>query len=144
MPRLMLYGSRLHDYAPYARGLRSGLAEWIILWMTRKRKLADCLSYSEHWINFHILAIIHAYNTGISRLRSHVRLRSKDMTSVIYDSGWKIWLRSYIPTPVVLPNSDRRHNFGCLSWLRLHITTLVNEHAACLTTSAVKDFVWPG
>jgi hypothetical protein len=22
--------------------------------MARKRKLANCLSYSEHWINFHI------------------------------------------------------------------------------------------
>jgi hypothetical protein len=50
----MLYGSRLRGYAPYARRLWSGLAEWIILRIARKRKLANCLSYSEHWINFHI------------------------------------------------------------------------------------------
>jgi hypothetical protein len=40
---------------PYARGQWSGLAEWIILRMTRKNKLANCLSYSEHWINFYII-----------------------------------------------------------------------------------------
>jgi hypothetical protein len=51
----MLYGSCSRGYAPYARELWSGLAEWIILRMARKRKLAKCLSYSEYWINFHIL-----------------------------------------------------------------------------------------
>jgi hypothetical protein len=55
MPRLMLYGSRLRGYAPYARGLRSGPTEWLILRMARKRKLANRLSYSEQWVNFHII-----------------------------------------------------------------------------------------
>jgi hypothetical protein len=55
MPYPMLYGSHLRGYEPYARGLRSGPPEWIILRMARKRKLANCLSYSEHWINFHII-----------------------------------------------------------------------------------------
>jgi hypothetical protein len=57
MPHPMLYGSRLRGYAPYAYGLqsRSGLTEWIILRMAHKRILTNCLSYSEHWINFHII-----------------------------------------------------------------------------------------
>jgi hypothetical protein len=55
MPRPMLYGSRLRGYTVYARRLRSGPAEWIILRMARKRKLANSLSYLEHWINFHII-----------------------------------------------------------------------------------------
>jgi hypothetical protein len=54
MPRPMLYGSCLGGYVPYAHGLWSGPAEWIILRMAHKRKLANCLSYSEHWINFYI------------------------------------------------------------------------------------------
>jgi hypothetical protein len=44
--------------------------------------------------SYHILPIIHAYNLGTSRLRS------------------------YIPTPVALPDSCRYHNFGRISWLR--------------------------
>jgi hypothetical protein len=55
MSRTMLYGSRLRGYAPYARGLRYGPTEWIILRMTRKRNLANRLSYLEQWINFHII-----------------------------------------------------------------------------------------
>jgi hypothetical protein len=51
----MLHGSRLRGYAPYARGLWSSPAKWIILRMAHKRNLANCLSYSEHWINFHII-----------------------------------------------------------------------------------------
>jgi hypothetical protein len=35
--------------------LRSGPTEWIILRMAHKRKLANCLSHSERWINFHII-----------------------------------------------------------------------------------------
>jgi hypothetical protein len=44
--------------------------------------------------SYHILPIIHAYNAGISRLRSyarlrtHAQLRSEDMTLIVYpDSG---------------------------------------------------------
>jgi hypothetical protein len=55
MLRPMLYGSCLRCYAPYARGLWSCPAEWIILQMARKRKLASYLSYSEHGIHFHII-----------------------------------------------------------------------------------------
>jgi hypothetical protein len=51
----MLYRSRLHGYAPNARGLLSGSAEWIILRMAHKKKLANRLSYSEHWINFYVV-----------------------------------------------------------------------------------------
>jgi hypothetical protein len=40
---------------PMLTGLQYGPAEWIILQMTRKRKLTNCLSYLEHWINFHII-----------------------------------------------------------------------------------------
>jgi hypothetical protein len=40
---------------PTLGGLRSGLNEWIIQWMTHKRKSANLLSYSEQWISFHII-----------------------------------------------------------------------------------------
>jgi hypothetical protein len=82
--------------------------------------------------SYHILPIIHACNAGISQLQLYVRLLSHAR------------LQSYIPTPVALPDSGRRHNFGCLSWLWLRIMTSVNEHAAYLTTSDVKDFAWTG
>jgi hypothetical protein len=55
MPQPMLYRSCLHRYAPYTRRLWSCPAEWIILGMAHRRKLANCLSYSENWINFHII-----------------------------------------------------------------------------------------
>jgi hypothetical protein len=71
-----------------------------------------------------MLPIIHAYSAGISRLQSYARLRS------------------YIPTLITLPDSGRCHNFGRISRLWLRITTPVDEHAACLTTSAVKGFTW--
>jgi hypothetical protein len=55
MSRLMLYESHLCDYTPYSHELRSGPTEWILPRTARKRKLANCLSYSEHWINFHFI-----------------------------------------------------------------------------------------
>jgi hypothetical protein len=55
MPRSLLYQSRLHGYASYARGPLSSPAKWIILRMAHKKKLANYLSYSEHWINFYII-----------------------------------------------------------------------------------------
>jgi hypothetical protein len=51
----MLYESRLRGYAPYTHRLRSDLVEWIILRMARKRKVANCLSYSEYLKKFHII-----------------------------------------------------------------------------------------
>jgi hypothetical protein len=124
MPRPMLYGSRISNDASYACGLWSNPAEWIILWMDRKSKLANNLSiHSNNVFSFHILPIIHAYNIGISWLRSytrfelHARLRLEDMTSVIYpDSGRPSRLRStsqlrtYLLTPVA------HHSFS--QWAR--------------------------
>jgi hypothetical protein len=73
MPHPMLYGSRLCDYTPYARGLRSGPAEWITLRMTHKGKLAKpfILFGAMNKFSCLILPIIHAYNVGISRLQSY-------------------------------------------------------------------------
>jgi hypothetical protein len=86
MPRLMLHGLCLRGYAPYARGLRSGLTEWIILRRTSKMKLANCLSYLEHWINFHIIyyqlymLMMQVYHDS-GRMRDFGRMP---------DTGWKI------------------------------------------------------
>jgi hypothetical protein len=63
---------------------------------------------------------------------------------VYHDSGRKTRLRSYgrlwteDMTPIVYPD------YSQTSQLRLHITAPVDEQVACLTTSAVKDFAWPG
>jgi hypothetical protein len=85
MPRLMLYGSRLHGYVPYACGLRSGPVEWIILQMTHKRKLANSFILFRAMNKFSclVLTIIHAYNAGISQLQSYARLRSEDTTLIV-------------------------------------------------------------
>jgi hypothetical protein len=137
MPCPMLYGSRLRGYVPYARGLWFDPAEWIILWMARKRKLANYLSYSEHC--FHIIYY------SLYMLIMEVYHDSGCMPDFgrMPDSDQKIWLWSYISTLVALSDFSRRYNFECLSWLRMCIMTPVNECAACLTTSPVKDFVWP-
>jgi hypothetical protein len=109
-----LYGSRLHGYAPYARGLWSCLAEWIILRMARKRKLTNCLSYSEHWINFHIIYsplymfIMQVYHDS-SRIRDFSRMP---------DSGRISRLRSPYPTPVDVTTSDISLDSGHASRLR--------------------------
>jgi hypothetical protein len=127
MPHLMLYGTRLRGYAPYAHGLWSGSTEWIILRMAHKRKLANRLSYSKHWISFHIIyyplyiLIMQLYHDSgsmrnsdrISQLRSHF-LISADVTTSNISPLW------------------------------FCITTPINEHAIYLTTSAVKDFAWSG
>jgi hypothetical protein len=129
----MLYGSRLRGYTPYARGLRSGLTEWIIWRIIHKRKLANCFIYSEQWMNFHIIYyplcmfIMQVYHDSDRKMRhrSYTRLRSEDATPVVYptpvgryDSGRITWLhmhfsiqstswpRSYILTPVA------HHGFG--------------------------------
>jgi hypothetical protein len=96
-----------------------------------------------------------------ARLWSHARLQSEDVTLVVCatpivcptsigrrhsgrmpDSDWKIWLQSYIPTPVTLPDSSRHHDSGNISWLQSCIMALVEERAACLTYSFVKDYAW--
>jgi hypothetical protein len=83
MPRPMLYGSRLCGYAPYARGVWSGPAEWIILQMAHTGKLANHLSYSEHLINFHIIyyplymLIIQIYHDS-GRMRDFGRMPDSD------------------------------------------------------------------
>jgi hypothetical protein len=96
----MLHGLCLHGYAPYAHGLWSGLTEWIIRRIAQKRKSTNFLSYLKQWISFsyHLLSIIHTYNVGTSRLRSHI------MASVIDpDSGRAAWLGRYIvPRPSCL------------------------------------------
>jgi hypothetical protein len=43
-------------------------------------------------------------------------------------------------TPVVYLDSSRTFRLRHTSRLRLRIKTPVNERAACLTTSAMKDF----
>jgi hypothetical protein len=111
MPRTMLYGSRLRGYAPYTRGLRSDPAEWIILRMAHKGKLANCLSYLNHRINFYIIYYL-LYMIIMQVYHDSDRIRDFSHMS---DSGRKIWIRSYIPTPVALPDSGRRHNFERLS-----------------------------
>jgi hypothetical protein len=118
MPRLMLYGSRLYGYAPYARGLRSCTIEWIILWMARKRKLTNCLSYSEHWINFHII-YYPLYMLIMQVYHDSDRMRDFDHMP---DSDRKIWLRSRLrppfPTPVDITTSDVSPDPDHASWLR--------------------------
>jgi hypothetical protein len=68
MPRPMLYGSRPCGYVPYAREQQSGPAEWIILQMHRKRKLANSFILFGAMNKFSclILPIIYSYNAGIS------------------------------------------------------------------------------
>jgi hypothetical protein len=41
--------SCLHDYTPYARGLRSGSTKLVIWWITHKRKSTNLLSYITHY-----------------------------------------------------------------------------------------------
>jgi hypothetical protein len=142
MPHLMLYGSHLHGCALYARGLRSGPAEWTILRMARKRKLANRLSYSENWINFHIIyyplyiLIMQVYHDSgrmcdfgrmpdsghISRLRSHF-LTSVDITTsdISPGSGCPSRLRS-MSAPPVLPPQLWKTSHGWARWLQ-HLTT---------------------
>jgi hypothetical protein len=142
----MLHRSCLRGYAPYAHGLQSGLVEWIILWMTRKRELANSfiLFGAMNKVSCLILPIIHAYNAGISRLRL------EDVTPVICptpvgwrdsghmpDFGWKTRLRSYAQlrskdvTSVVCPTPIERRGSDCMPdssqkiWLRSYIPTPV-------------------
>jgi hypothetical protein len=86
MPHPMLNRSRLRGNAPYTRGLRSGPVEWIVLQMARKRKLANSLSYSEQWINFHVI-YYPLYMLIIQVYHDSSRMRNFDCMP---DSGQKI------------------------------------------------------
>jgi hypothetical protein len=114
------------------------------------------------------LTLVGRHDSGCMRdsgqktwLQSYAQFRSKDVTLVVcptpiarrdssrmLDFGRKmrLWLytrlRSYSPTLVTLPDSNRHHNYDRISWLRSCITALVEEHAACLTSSSVKDYAW--
>jgi hypothetical protein len=138
----MLYGACLYGYTPHACGLQSGPAEWIILRMARKRKLANYLSYLEHWINFHIIyyplymLIMQVYHDSgrmhdfghmpdsdhISRLRSHF-LTPIDVTTsdVSPDSSCasRLWSMSALP---ILPPQLWKTSHGQVRWLQ-HLTT---------------------
>jgi hypothetical protein len=155
MPHPLIYGSCLRGYVPYARGLRSSPVEWIILWMAHKRKLANSFILFGAMNKFSclILPIIHAYNVGISQLRS------EDVTLVVCptpvgrhdsdrmpNSGWRMRLWSYARLRsediilVVYPDSrrtsdsSRRHNSDHISWLRSCIMVPIDKRATCLTT----------
>jgi hypothetical protein len=86
MPRLTLYGAHLRGYAPYARGLRSGLPEWIILRMAHKKKLANCLSYSEYWMHFYIIY----YPLYMLIMQVYHDSGHMHDFGLMPDSGWKI------------------------------------------------------
>jgi hypothetical protein len=149
MPHPMLYGSRIRGYAPYAQGLWFSPTEWIIRWIPHKRKLANPFILFRTMNNFlyHILPIMHAYNAGISGLRSYMP-----------DSGQKTWLRSYaqlrsyistpddFTTPVVYPDSDRCHVFGRISRLWSHFPTSVDIMTLVvprvLPPHLMDDFAW--
>jgi hypothetical protein len=141
----MLYGSGLHGYVPHAHKLWYSSAEWIILRMDRKRKLTNffILFGAMNKFSCLILPIIHAYNVGISRLRS------EGMTLVVCptlvgrrdfchmpDSGRKTRLRSYARlrledmTPVVYPDSKCTFWFRLMSRLWSYHLTLVAHHGS--------------
>jgi hypothetical protein len=116
MPRPMLYGSRLHGYTPYAQGLWSVLAEWIILRMAHKGKLANpfILFRAMNKFSCLILPIIHAYDTGISRLRSYAW------------PWWYAWLWSEDTTSIVCPTPIGIYDSSRISWLQLHFLTPID------------------
>jgi hypothetical protein len=145
MPCPMLYWSCLHGYVPYTRGLRSGPAEWIILWMARKRKLANSfiLFVAMNKFSCLILPIIHAYNVGISWLWSEDETPFVCLTLVgrhnfdhMPDSGWRTWLWSYARlrsedmTPIVYPDSRCTSRFQSTSQLRSYLLTPVAHHGS--------------
>jgi hypothetical protein len=98
-----------------------------------------------------------------TRLRSYAQLRSKDVIPVVcptlvrrhdsdhmLDSGRRTRLWSYARlqledmTPIVYPDFRCTPRFWSTSQLQSRITAPINERATCLTTSAAKDFAWPG
>jgi hypothetical protein len=139
-------------HVPYAHGLWSGPTNWIIRWITHKRKSAKLLFIqTNEWI--FILYITHYTFLWCRYITTPVVCTTlvvwptpvgRRDSGRMPDSSQKTWLWSYILTLVPLPDSGQCHDFGRISWLRSLITAIVDEHAACLTTSTVKDFAWPG
>jgi hypothetical protein len=157
MSCLMLYGPGLRGYAPYARGLRSDLTQWIIQRITHKRKSANLFIIfgSMNEFLYHILPIIHVYNASISWLRSNARLRLEDATPVVCltpvgrrdsvrmhdsdhmpDSSRKTRLRSYARLRledmilVVYPDSGHTSWLWSMSRLRSCLPTPVAHHSS--------------
>jgi hypothetical protein len=122
----MLNGSSLRGYTPYAQGLRSGPAGWIILWMAHKGTLPNpfILFGAMKKIPCLILPTIHVYNAGISQLlsyawlRSYARLWLEDVTPVV------------CPTPVVYLNSGHTSRLRSTSQLRSYLLTPVAHHGS--------------
>jgi hypothetical protein len=118
MPRLMIYGSRLHGYTFYAHGLWSDPIKWIIWRITCKRKSANILSYVTYYkclyCRYLMIPVICATSvvcltlTGIydsshiSRLVSHFLTPVDVTTSVISTNS------SRIMTPV----DESHHDSG--------------------------------
>jgi hypothetical protein len=107
---------------PWLHTLRSGATVWTVRVdnTTNSSKPANLFILFREMNKFlyHILPIIHAYNAGTSRL---------DRTSR---------LRSYIPTPVIHPDSDRTIQ------LCSHISTLVVHHDSgvpCILPPCLMD-----
>jgi hypothetical protein len=128
MPRLMLHGLRLHDYAPYTRGLWSVPTEWIIWRIARKRKSTNLLSYSKLWISFRIIyyllyMLIMQVSPGSDwKTRSwlYARLQLEDTTLIV------------CPTPVGYPNSGRTSQLWLTSWLRsMSVPCRMCYHLSC-------------
>jgi hypothetical protein len=143
MPRLTPYGSRLRGYVPYAHGLRPSLTEWIVLRMAHKRKLANSFILFGAMNKFSclILPIIHAYNAGISQLRS------EDVTLIVCsiaverhdsnhmpDSSRRMRFLSYAllwskdMTLVVYPDSRSTSRFQSTSRLWSYLLTPLAHH----------------
>jgi hypothetical protein len=103
MPRPMLYGSHLHAYAPYAHELWCDPTEWIIWWIT-------------HYTSLQCRYITTPVVCAIS-IVCPTPVGGRDF-GCMPNSGWKIWLWSYILTLVAFPDSCRCHNSGRASRLR--------------------------
>jgi hypothetical protein len=137
----MLYGSCLHGYTPYTRGLLSSLTEWIIRQIAHKRKLANpfILFKTMNTFSYRILLIIHAYNVAISWLRLEAMALVVCLTPVgrrdsgcMPDSSRKTWLQSYARlrsedvTLVVCPTPVERCDSCLISRFWSHFLTPVD------------------
>jgi hypothetical protein len=112
MPHLMLYGRCLRGYAPYAPGLQSGPIERIIWWITRKRKLANLLSY--------IIMLIMQVDHDFGRMHNFGRMPNSSRPSRLWSTSQ---LQTYLLTPVAHHDSGpwtRRlpYHLSC-EWLHM-------------------------
>jgi hypothetical protein len=134
MPHPMLHGLCLRGYAPYSHGLRSGSTEWIIRRIAHKRKSTNLFIIFKEMNKFFI-SFITNYTCLWCR---YVTTLVVCMTLVICptpigrrdfghmpNSGWKTWLRSYVPIPIdvttliVSPNSDHVSQLWSMSVLHV-------------------------